>query len=112
MRLVLRPHVLYLGCTVERAGSDFYVPFVDGRSSWGRCGLAVHVTAGRGDLGYRGTWCLELIAQGHLPVMVRPGQRICQVYFHAVQGERTLYQGRYAGEGVEAEECRLFKDKE
>lgn len=27
-----------------------------------------------------------------------PGMRICQVRFHTIEGERTLYDGNYKGE--------------
>ena len=50
--LVLTPNQLYLGRTVERTETHNLVPMIEGRSSVGRLGLFVHVTAGFGDVGF------------------------------------------------------------
>lgn len=95
--LVLEPGVLYLGCTMERTASKFFIPKVEGRSSVGRLGIKVHLTAGFGDIGFDGRWTLE-IEVVH-PVRVYAGERICQVYFTTPHGEiRDLYKGRYQGD--------------
>src|SRR5437868_11032049 len=44
--LVLNPNQLYLGRTIERTETHNLVPMIEGRSSIGRLGLFVHVTAG------------------------------------------------------------------
>ena len=49
--LVLQPRQLYLGRTMERTETHNLVPMLEGRSSIGRLGLFVHVTAGFGDVG-------------------------------------------------------------
>ncbi len=49
--LVLTPNQLYLGRTVERTETYNLVPMIEGRSSVGRLGLFVHVTAGFGAIG-------------------------------------------------------------
>ena len=54
--LVLNPNQLYLGRTVERTETHNLVPMIEGRSSIGRLGLFVHVTAGFGDVGFCGFW--------------------------------------------------------
>ena len=56
--LVLNPNQLYLGRTVERTETHNLVPMIEGRSSIGRLGLFVHVTAGFGDVGFCGFWTL------------------------------------------------------
>lgn len=56
--LVLEPGVLYLGRTFERTVTKGFVPMLSGRSSVGRLGLCVHVTAGFGDVGFDGFWTL------------------------------------------------------
>src|SRR5690606_11991713 len=43
--IVLSPNQLYLGRTVERTETHGLVPMIEGRSSVGRLGLFVHVTA-------------------------------------------------------------------
>lgn len=58
--LILVPNRLYLGVTEEYVGSEKYVPFLDGKSSAGRLGVSVHVTAGRGDLGFFNHWTMEI----------------------------------------------------
>ncbi len=47
--LVLEPNKLYLGRTVEYTETHNLVPMLEGRSSIGRLGLFIHVTAGFGD---------------------------------------------------------------
>lgn len=84
---LLEPGKLYLGATVETATSHKYVPFLDGRSSVGRLGISIHVTAGVGDCGWGGipgdltypTWTLEIMAAE--PVVVLPYRRVGQVLF-------------------------------
>ena len=50
--LLLEPNTLYLGRTIERTATDKYVPMLEGRSSVGRLGLFIHITAGFGDIGF------------------------------------------------------------
>lgn len=66
---------------------------VEGKSSVGRRGLAVHVTAGFIDPGFRGQITLELKYQGTLKHMkVYPGMLIAQITFHLLAGRpRRLY---------------------
>lgn len=89
----LTPGKLYLARTVETVGSDHYVPTIEGRSSMGRLGVQVHMTAGIGDMGFHGTFTLEIHVTH--PVILYPGQRVAQVLFWTTQGARRLYQGRY-----------------
>lgn len=95
--LVLMPGILYLGCTLERTQSNHFIPKVEGRSSVGRLGIKVHLTAGFGDIGFNGRWTLE-IEVTH-PIRVYAGERICQVYFSTPHGPiADLYHGRYQGD--------------
>ncbi|MDR0862754.1 MAG: dCTP deaminase [Oscillospiraceae bacterium] len=89
--LVLRPGRLYLGRTYEKTATDYYVPMLEGRSSVGRLGLYIHVTAGFGDVGFSGFWTLEI--QCVQPVRVYPMVEICQIYYHTIDGEFTRYDG-------------------
>ncbi len=52
--VILYPEKLYLGHTIEKIGSNHYVPVVRGKSSTGRVGLFVHITADLIDIGYIG----------------------------------------------------------
>jgi dCTP deaminase len=92
--LVLEPNRLYLGRTVEHTQTRNYVPMLEGRSSIGRLGLYVHVTAGFGDVGFAGFWTLEI--QCIQPIRIYPSVEICQIYYHSVQGEYDEYRnGKY-----------------
>lgn len=93
---VLHPGRVYLASTIERVGSDHFVPIVEGRSSIGRLGVRIHQTAGFCDTGFHGNITLEIdVVQ---PVRIYPGVAVCQVYFLRPEGPIRLYQGRYRGE--------------
>jgi dCTP deaminase len=90
--LVLSPNQLYLGRTCEYTETHNYVPMIEGRSSIGRLGLFVHVTAGFGDVGFKGYWTLEMFAVQ--PVRIYPGVAICQIFYHQIAGEIREYQSQ------------------
>jgi deoxycytidine triphosphate deaminase len=58
------------------------VPMLEGRSSTGRLGLFIHVTAGFGDIGFAGFWTLEIFCVQ--PVKIYPDVEICQIYYHDI----------------------------
>jgi dCTP deaminase len=89
----LEPNKLYLGHTLERLGSTHFVPLIGGRSSTGRLGLFVHITAPLGDIGYIGQWTLQL--RSTLRVRVYPMQKIGQIMFVHPYGPIALYSGKY-----------------
>jgi dCTP deaminase len=92
--LLLQPNRLYLGRTNEFTQTDKYVPMLEGRSSTGRLGLFIHVTAGFGDIGFKGYWTLEIFCIQ--PVIIYPNVEVCQIYFHTIEGEYDLYKsGKY-----------------
>lgn len=94
--LVLHPGRLYLAKTVEYTETHNLVPMLVGRSSIGRLGIFVHVTAGFGDVGFSGNWTLELTCVQ--PVRVYPGMEICQIYYQTTTGEiLSQYHGKYQG---------------
>jgi dCTP deaminase len=91
---VLEPNRLYLGRTREYTETRNLVPMLEGRSSVGRLGLFVHVTAGFGDVGFRGFWTLEMFSVQ--PIRIYAGVQICQIYYHTLQGESESYaSGKY-----------------
>lgn len=87
--MVLEPNRLYLARTVERTETHNLVPMMDGRSSVGRLGLFVHVTAGFGDVGFCGYWTLEMFAVQ--PVRIYPRVEICQIFYHQIVGDIVEY---------------------
>ncbi|MBM9499248.1 dCTP deaminase [Leptospira sp. 201903071] len=108
--LLLKPGVLYLGRTLEFTETHNLVPMLEGRSSIGRLGMLVHVTAGFGDVGFKGFWTLEIsVIQ---PLIVYPGVEVCQIFYHTVEGQITEYSsGKYqANQGIQP--SMLYKDFE
>jgi len=95
-RWLLRPGVLYLGVTKQYTETHRLVPMLHGRSSVGRLGLFIHVTAGVGDPGFCGAWTCELVATQD--VLVEPGMKIGQLVYHQVEGDDLPYSGRYQGD--------------
>lgn len=90
----LEPNRLYLGRTLEFTETNTLVPMLEGRSSIGRLGLFVHITAGFGDVGFKGFWTLEILCAQ--PIRVYPGVEICQIFYHTVEGEYETYaKGKY-----------------
>ena len=90
----LQPGRLYLGRTIEYTETHNLVPMLEGRSSIGRLGMFVHVTAGFGDVGFCGFWTLE-ISTIH-PIRIYPGIGICQIFYHTIEGEIREYDsGKY-----------------
>ncbi|URZ02751.1 dCTP deaminase [Clostridium felsineum] len=106
--IVLQPRKLYLGRTVEYTETDKYVPMLEGRSSVGRLGVFIHVTAGFGDVGFKGYWTLEIFCVE--PIRIYPGVEICQIYYHDVGGEYEKYSnGKYQNNnGIQP--SLLYKD--
>ena len=91
--IILEPGRLYLGATMERTSTEKYIPAIDGRSSYARLGLSVHLAAGFGDIGFEGHWTLEL-ACIH-PVRIYAGAEIAQIYYMVPVGETDrLYRSR------------------
>lgn len=105
--LVLVPGTLYLGSTVERTVTSGLTPWLDGRSSVGRLGIHIHVTAGRGDDAFGeasetdggSSWTMEI----HVvhPVRVYAGVKIGQLSYFTLVGERRPYAGRYQNQGAD-----------
>ena len=92
--LLLETNKLYLGRTLEYTKTEQFVPMLEGRSSVGRLGLFIHVTAGFGDVGFAGYWTLEMFCIH--PIVIYPNVEICQIYYHTIQGEYQKYDsGKY-----------------
>ena len=70
----LQPAELVLATTVERVRlPDWIVGRVEGKSSLGRLGLMIHVTAGFIDPGFAGQVTLELANVSTRPILLRAG---------------------------------------
>ncbi len=99
--ILIEPGKLYLGRTLEYTETHNLVPMLEGRSSIGRLGVFVHITAGFGDVGFKGYWTLEISAIQ--PVRIYAGIGICQIFYHTIEGEVMEYvSGKYqANKGIQ-----------
>jgi len=106
--LVLASNQLYLGRTIERTETHGLVPQIEGRSSVGRLGLFVHVTAGFGDVGFNGYWTLEMFAVQ--PVRIYPHVPICQIFYHEITGDFVEYSSDKYQDNRDIQPSLLFKE--
>lgn len=83
---------------------------IEGRSSIGRLGLFIHITAGFGDVGFRGFWTLEVFCVQ--PIRIYPNVEICQIFYHTLEGDFVSYaSNKYQNnQGIQA--SMLYKDFE
>lgn len=108
--VVLNPNQFYLARTIERTETHNLVPMLEGRSSVGRLGLFVHITAGFGDVGFRGHWTLEMFAVQ--PVRIYAGIPICQIFYHQICGDVLEYQSDKYQNNHDIQPSLLFKEFE
>lgn len=78
--------------------------YVTGKSTWARRGLIIETAAGVRP-GFSGCLTLELTNVGEVPIVIRPGMKICQLFLHlipegslksggALSGRRRPYLGK------------------
>ena len=106
--LLLESNKLYLGRTVEYTETHNLIPMLEGRSSVGRLGLFVHVTAGFGDVGFKGYWTLEIFCVQ--PIKIYPNIEICQIFYHSIDGDYTSYEGGKYQANQDIQTSMLHKD--
>ena len=106
--LLLEPQKLYLGRTIERTATDKYVPMLEGRSSVGRLGLFIHITAGFGDIGFDGFWTLEIFCVQ--PIKIYANLEICQIFYHTIDGDYDLYRSKKYQSNKGVQPSMLYKD--
>ncbi|WP_213451629.1 dCTP deaminase [Rhizomonospora bruguierae] len=95
---LLRPGRMVLGSTMERITvADDLACRVEGKSSLGRLGLAVHVTAGFIDPGFDGHVTLEIVNHAPRAIVLRPGMRIGQLCVFELSGKA---ERPYGADGV------------
>lgn len=80
--LIVHPGEFVLGTTIEKVtlGPDV-IGRLEGKSSLGRIGLVVHVTAGFFDPGFSGQCTLEITNLNNMPIALYKGMKICQFSF-------------------------------
>lgn len=103
---IILPGVPVLAHTLEEIWlPDHIVARVEGKSTWARKFLMVHMTAGFIDPGFRGQITLEILNLGNHPLELFPGELICQVSFETLDqpcdrsygwhGLGSRYQGQH-----------------
>lgn len=103
----LGPHEFVLASSIE---TFRFPPHIagrcEGKSSLGRVGLTIHVTAGFFDPGFEGTATLELFNANRYPIRMYPGMPVAQMSFHQMDGRSTVPYGmsggsKYHRQGIE-----------
>ncbi len=93
--MVLEPGRFYLGSTMEAMGSPHYAATLYACRSASTLGIWIQFSAPLGHSGAVFPWTLEMkVAQ---PVRVYPGMVIGKLAFWSMQGEPTIYNGKYSG---------------
>lgn len=90
---VLEPKKMYLATTKEIIGSSEYAMSLIGRSSMGRYGLFLQVSANLGHTTSEHKWTLEIVSC--MPMKLYPDMIIGQVSFWKNFGTIEKYNGRY-----------------
>lgn len=76
----IKPQQFLLAATTEAVClAPTLAARVEGKSSFGRCGLAIHATAGFIDPGFQGRVTLELFNFNAFPIELKAGMPICQL---------------------------------
>lgn len=84
----LKPNEFILGSTFERILIPNNISaFVDGKSSLGRLGIAVHITAGFIDSGFNGNITLEIKNNSDKQFKLSEGMLIGQLIFFELKSE-------------------------
>ena len=92
--LTLMPGRVYLAHTAETIGSRNYVTMLNGRSSVGRLGMFLNLSADLGQLGPAHQWTLEIkVVQ---PLTIYYKMKVGQATFWVPKGEGEEYRGEYA----------------
>lgn len=89
----LTPGRMYLGVTYEAIGSTNFSMSLIGRSSMGRLGLFLQLSANLGHVTSNHRWTLELYCVR--PIILYPKMIIGQVSFWVNKGPYTQYVGKY-----------------
>lgn len=91
---VLQPGRMYLGHTMETLGSSDFAMSLVGRSSLGRLGLFLQVSANLIHIGAKHQITLELVAA--MPLRLYAGMDIGEISFWEAAGDRAPYTGGYS----------------
>lgn len=83
--LQLPPKSFVLGTTIEKVKlPPNLIGRVEGRSSIGRLGVTIHITAGFIDAGFEGQITLEIANLSNSTIYLYENMRICQIVFEEI----------------------------
>lgn len=105
---ILQPGQLYLGRSIEYTETHGLVPMLQGRSSIGRLGITVHITAGFGDVGFCGYWTMQLTCIK--PIKIYSGMKICQIYYQTISGDFVEYSSEKYQNNNSVQCSQLYKE--
>lgn len=116
---VIHPRQLVLAATLEYISMPRdLAAMVEGRSSWGRLGLII-ATACSVAPGFKGCITLELVNDGEVPIVLRPGMRIAQLVFFDADKEADYRDAGTKASGGNKYDCptgpefsKIHRDKE
>jgi len=93
--ILLMPGESVLGWTLEKITiADHLCGWLEGRSTFARLGLMVHISASFMQPGLDNHQCLEMTNFSPNPMSIMPGTRICQFVFEQTIG-RAHYHGKF-----------------
>lgn len=91
---ILQPGAFALAATLEWLRlPPTYSGYVVGKSTWGRCGLIIATATGVHP-GFMGCLTLEMSNLGKVPINLTPGDEICQLFVHRVEGVEGKDKGK------------------
>ena len=94
----LHPKAFVLGATLEWVRLPTNIAgYVTAKSSWGRLGLIIATATGIHP-GFNGCLTLELTNVGELPIAIKPGMTICQMFLHHLESlggqiDKSIFAG-------------------
>lgn len=96
---VLHPRSFALAVTLEWIRLPRSMAgMVTGKSSWGRRGLIIETAPGVHP-GYSGCLTLEVANVGEIPIIIKPGTKICQLFLYNLDGSVDAAEGsRFVGQ--------------
>jgi dCTP deaminase len=95
--ITINPNQFVLGHSMEYVKlPDYICADLEGRSSFARLGIEIHMTAGFIDPGFEGVITFEIHNNGPLPVKLYPGLRIGQLRFSSNSLPENPYAKRHS----------------
>ena len=93
--IILQPGEFIIGITKEQINLPSNVAaWIQGRSRFARMGLMIHSTAPFIQPGSNNRQVLEMYNAGPVPLLLKPGERVCELIFERCDGH-AHYKGKF-----------------